>query len=375
MSIRNDQLHKEHKSKERHLSNLEHLRNPNKNTSVWLMNSSTVFLCTSCCCCFIFLYLIIVGSFMGVFYVQTASEDLVSCDPGELYQMKNSCRSNNQELDLTVNSSVRTKIAQCTTGKRSVKRCEKPMTFVFYDLLSMSRMTNRVGYSSQCALEGTQPVEQKEVWMEMPLDPNDVYWSDGLGMRAAINGSLLAYVPLCNSQFVEQPIGVNFTMDSLKEVVLQGYINIPLAKAFIEGTIFLEYKLAGWYDYSLVQDIKSSASFSLKLLASVSATDIILEHPSRNGLIAVKSGSVSARLNITELGEIFDFSFTMNDSTVCDGSYFDLNLCPYIEAFIYNTYGSELLSLVMLYAEVGFADLANELAEKVQNSTYTEVDF
>jgi len=374
MSIGNDKLQKGQENEEHNLDQLPIYNNPSK-ANKKLSISNTILLCTSCCCCFIFIYLTIVGSFMGVFYVETADVYLGSCDASrEVYQIKNACQSNNEELDLKVNSSVRTQIAQCTTGKSSASRCEMPKTFVFYDLLSMSRMNNRVGYSSQCALEGTQPVEQKEVWMQIPLTPNNVYWSDGKGMTASINGSLLAYVPLCNPNFVKQPIGVNFTLHNLNEVMLWGYVDIPLIKAVIEGTVNIEYDIEGWYDYSTVQDIKSSASFSLKLLASIFATDILIEHPSRNGLIAVKSGSVSATLNISELGEIYDFSFTMKDSTFCERSPIGFNLCPYIENFIYNTYGNELLNLVVSYAEAGFAGLANKLAVKVQNATYTEVD-
>jgi len=313
---------------------------------------------------------------MGVFHVESADDDLVSCQaPQEIPEMKNNCLSNNEGLDLSVNSTVWTKIAKCTTGKKSAARCEEPTTFVFWDLLSMSLMTDRVGYSSQCALEGSQPVEQREAWMEMPLEPDEVWWSDGRGMTASINGSLLAYVPLCNSQFVEQPIGVNFTMENLKGVILQGDVNIPLVKCFIEGTVFLEYEIGGWSVYSMVQDIVSTADFALKLLASVSATDISLEYPSRNGLIAVKSGSVSASLNKSELGELHDFSFSMKNSSVCDYAPPDDYLCPYIEEWVYDTYGPELLNFMLLYAEVGFADLADELALKVQNATYTEVDF
>jgi len=372
MSVPNDKLRKERRSKDNNLPNLSSAYNPNKNNA----KCNTALICVSTCCCFIFLYLTVVGSLMGIFYVETADEDLVSCDtPIEANKMMNTCLSNTQELDLKANTSVRTQITHCTTGKISMTRCLMPKTFVFWDLLSMARMTSRVGYSSQCALEGTQPVEQSDVWMQMPLEPSSDYWSDGKCLTVSINGSLLAYVPICNSNFVRQPIGVNFTMDSLNEVILQGYIDIPLVKTVIEGTVFIDYSVGGLYDYSVAVDIKSSANFFLKLLASVYATDILIEHPSRNGLIAVKSESVSATLNISELGEIYDFSFSFKDSTFCDDLPFDINLCAYIEDFIYNTYASELLSLVLLYAKVGFADLANELAVKVQNSTYTEVHF
>jgi len=379
MSKQNDKhskedQYKEHRNTERHLSN-SHSFDISRILNTGLLNSKTALICTSCCFCFIVLYLAVVGSLMGVIYVETADENLVSCQaPQWVSEMNNTCLSNNDELDLTVSSTVWTQIEKCTTGKRNAVRCEMPTTFVFYDLLSMSRMTNRVGYSSQCALEGSQPVEQREAWMQIPLDPNDVYWSDGTGMTAAINGSLLAYVPLCNSHFVEQPVGVNLTMNNLQGVILQGYVDIPLVKAFIEGTVHTEYQV-GWYDYSAVWDIESSADFSLTLLATVSATDILLEHPSINGLLAVKSGSVSATLNISELGEIYNFSITVKNSTACDDSQYDIDLCPYMEDFIYDTLGPELLNLVLLYAEVGFADLANILAEKVQNATYTEVDF
>jgi len=375
MSVRNDKLRKERRSKDNKLTNLSNADNPNKNNPR-LVNCNTALICVSTCCCFIFLYLIVIGSLMGIFYVETADEYLVSCDlPREAYKMKNTCLSNTEELDLKANSSVRTQISHCTTGKISMTRCLMPKTFVFYDLLSMARMTSRVGYSSQCALEGSQLVEQSEVWVQMPLEPSSVYWTDGKWMTASFNGSLLAYVPICNSNFVKQPIGVNFTMDSLNELSLQGYIDIPVVKAVIEGTVFIDYEVEGWYDYSVAVDIESSANFFLELLASVFATDILIEHPSRNGLIAIKSGSVSATLNISELGEIYDFSFSFKDSTFCDDWPFRIDICSNIEDFIYNTYVSDLLDLVLLYAQVGFADLANELAVKVQNSTYTEVDF
>jgi len=374
MSVRNDELRKERRSEESNHTNVAISYSSNNNK--WkFVNCNTALICIFSCCCLIFIYLTVVGSFMGIFYIETADEDLVACDASqEDYEMKNTCVSNTQELDLTVNSSVRTQITHCTTGKISMTRCLMPKTSVFYDLLSMERMTSRVGYSSQCALEGTQPVKQSDVWMQMPLDPSSDYWSDGKWMRASINGSLLAYVPICNSDFVRQPIEVNFTMDSLNEVVLQGYIDMPLVKAVIEGTAFIDFE-GDWYDYSVATDIESSANFSLKLLVSVFATDILLEYPSRNGLIAAKSGSVSATLNISELGDIYDFSFSFKDSTFCERWPYNIYLCPYIDDLIYNMYGPELRNLVLLYATVGFADLADELAVKVQKSTYTEVDI
>jgi len=375
MSVRNDKLRKERGSEESNHTNLASSCSPHN--SKWkLVNSKTALICVSSCCCVIFLYLTVVGSYMGIFYFKNADEDLVSCDEShEAYKMQNTCQSDSQELDLTANSSIRTQITHCTTGKIRMTRCQMPKTFFFYDLLSMERMTSRVGYSSQCALEGTQPVKQSDVWMQMPLEPSSVYWSDGKWMTASINGSLLAYVPICKSNFVRQPIGVNFTMDSLNEVILQGYIDIPFVKAVIEGTVFIDFDAEGWYDYSGSKDIESSADFSLKLLASVIAKDILLEYPSRNGLIAVKSESVSATLNISELGEINDFSFSFKDSTFCNEWPYNIYLCPYIEDFIFNTYADELLDLVLLYATAGFADLADILAVKVKNSTYTELDF
>jgi len=156
MSFRFYKLRKEHGSRER-------FDNPNWNNTK-PVNSNTTLICASSCCCFIFLYLTVVGSFMGIFYVETADDDLVSCNaPQEVYKIENTCLSKNEELDLKVNSSVRTKITQCTTGKVSRTRCEMPKTFVFYDLLSMPRMASRLGYYSQCALEGTQTVEQRDV--------------------------------------------------------------------------------------------------------------------------------------------------------------------------------------------------------------------
>jgi len=120
---------------------------------------------------------------------------------------------------------------------------------------------------------------------------------------------------------------------------------------------------------------ESSATFPLEVFGSVFTKEILLEHPSINGLTAIKSNAVSATLDILELGEISNFSFYMEDSSFCDGSFFGINICPYIEDFILSSYGVDLRELVLLYAEMSFANRQDELAVRVLNSTYTEIDF
>jgi len=313
---------------------------------------------------------------MVVFHVMSADQELVSCDGGEeFYEMKNSCSSDSIDLDVEVNSSVRTEVVQCTIGDISSERCAKPRTLLFYDLLFIDRMTKRLGYTSQCALEGSWLVEQNDIWRETPLGAVEIYRSDDWGITATVNGSLLAYVPLCSPNFVYQPVKVNFTLDSLNQVGVEGMVIIPSVIGSMVGTVLVEYKLDGWWDYSWEEAVASSVTFPLKVFGSVYATEILLEHPSINGLTAVKSNAVSARLNISELGEISDFSFSMEDSSFCDGSFFGIDLCPYIEEYIYNSYGSNLHESVLMYAEIGFADFQRQLAAMVLNSTYTEIDF
>ena len=100
----------------------------------------------------IFLYLTGIGTALAVFHFMSIDEKLLSCDTFK--NTKNTCLSNNLDLDIEANSTVQTVVAQCIIGERKTEKCVKPKTFVFYDLLSMPRMTYRLGYSSQCALEG-----------------------------------------------------------------------------------------------------------------------------------------------------------------------------------------------------------------------------
>jgi len=312
-----------------------------------------------------------------VFHVISAHEELLSCDAdvGEFYQTKNSCSSNNMYLNVDLNSSVQTEVTKCNIGESNSERCAKPTTFVLYDLLSMDRITSRFGYLSQCALEDFWPVNQNEVWTAAPIGPVEVYRSEDWGITAIVNGSMLAYVPLCMSNFVEQPVKVNFTLDSLNQVGIEGIVNIPSVVGSMVGTVVVEYKVEGWWEYTWEEAFESSATFPLEVFASVFATEILLEHPSINGLTAIKSNAVSTSLDILELGEISDFSYSMEDSSFCDGSYFGIDLCPYIEDFLLSSFGVDFRELVLLYAEMGFADLEDELAVRVLNSTYTEIDF
>jgi len=312
-----------------------------------------------------------------VFHVIHSDEELVSCDAGigEFYQTKNSCSSNNIYLNVDLNSSVRAEVAQCNIGEINSGRCAKPKTFILYDLLFIDRITSRFGYLSQCALEDLWPVNQDEVWTAAPIGPVEVYRSEDWGITATVNGSMLAYVPLCLSDFVEQPVKVNFTLDSLNQVGIEGIVCFPSVVGSMVGTVVLEYKVEGWWDYTWEEAFESSATFPLEVFASVFATEILLEHPSINGLTAIKSNAVSTKLDILELGEISDFSFSMEDSSFCDGSIFGMDFCPYIEDFLLSSFGVDLKELVLLYAEMGFADLQDELAVRVLNSTYTEIDF
>lgn len=341
-----------------------------------ILNYQRAYICTSCCCCVIFFYLSVLSSGLAIYHVTSADQQFRICDAiEELYQMKNTCLSNNLELDKEVNASLRTEVSECIIGESTNEKCVKPKTFMFYDLLSMPRMTNRLGYLSQCALEGSWPVEQNEMWIETLIGPYEVYRNDDWGITVTVNGTLLAYVPLCTSNFVEQPIKVNYSLDSLNHVSVQGVVSFPSVVAKIEGTAVLRSIVEGWWDYSWEEAVESSVVFPLKIFGSVSATDILLEHPSINGLTALKSDSVSARLNITELGDISDFSFSMEDSSFCDGSYFAIDLCPYIKDYMYNSFNADLKELVFLYAEIGFSDIEDKLATSLQNSTYTEIDF
>jgi len=321
--------------------------------------------------------MIAITSVLVVFHVLWSHQELFNCNSGagEFYQTKNSCSSNNIELNVDVNSSVRTEVGQCTIGKVHSERCAKPRTFVFYDLLSIDRMTSRFGYTSQCALEGPWPVEQNEVWTGAPVGPVEVYRNDDWGIRATVNGSMLAYVPVCASNFVEQPVKLNFTLDDFNHVGVEVIVSMPYVIGSLAGSVVLEESVDGWWDYSWEVAVESSVTFPLAVIGSVFATEIVLEHPSVNGLTAIKSNNISARLSMFELGEISDFSFSMTDLSFCDGTFFNVDLCPYIEDFLLNLFGDDLHELVLTYAEMGFADLQETLAVKVLNSTYTEIDF
>merc|ERR550534_778368 len=273
-----------------------------------------------------------------------------------------------------MNSSILTHVQQCTLEDTTYARCSEPETFVLYDLLSLSRVTKRVGYATQCALEYSYNVEQNEMWSSMPVEPTEVYENEAFSLTVTVNGTALAFLPLCDSEYLNISIvNMNFTLGDLNHLTVSIELFLPIIQAEFIGTVTVRSEL--FWDYERVENVYSSASTTAVIYLEFDASDFMLERPSKNGHTAIQSTEVAARLNITDLGDISDFYFTMSDSEFCDGTYFGLNLCPYIEDYILGSYKDDMHDLALIYAKEGFAAIAPELTRNIQNATYTEIDY
>jgi len=200
----------------------------------------------------------------------------------------------------------------------------------------------------------------------MPIGPVVVYRDDDFQIVATFEGTLLGWVPLCSSSFVEEPLLVNLTVNSLDEVVVETVIKVPSLMADIEGTVQIDQL---WF--STEEPLKSKASVSVEFLASFTATDFLLENPSENKLTAVITDTVSVSIDIREIGLIQDFTFIKTDSDLCSGV---IDICPSIEDFLYDTYDSELEELLLQYLETKVVELQPELEVAAIRVMYTEID-
>jgi len=318
---------------------------------------------TVCCFCAMLIYFLVAFSLLTIFVVVIKKQG-ENCE-NESEPMKSNCKYNNLDLDLSINSSVTTQIQHCTILGTTYKSCPTPKeTYVLNELLSIERITSQVGYSSQCAMEDRWSIEQDNIWIAHPVGPEEIYRNDFPPVVATVQEApMLLWLPLCGLDFVEQPLLINFTMNSLDEIVIETVIRVSFLKAKIDTKVLVD----SWIDYDF--PVSASASTSLELTARITATDFGLENPSENKLTAVKVNNISVSLNIKDIEDIKDFKFISDD--LCSKKY---NVCPYIEEYLHDTIFADFEELVSEYIDTKFTEFVPEIEEAIETATYYEID-
>jgi len=314
------------------------------------------------CCCAMLIYFLVVFSLIILFVVMVGEHES-NCG-SELEQMKSNCLSNNNDLDYTINSSVSTEIVWCTILGETYEKCPMPkQTYALHELLSTERITSQVAHSTQCIMDNIWSIEQDDLWIKVPIGPYEVYRYQQGFITVIVTleeGPLLGWVPLCRSTFVEQPLLLNFTVNSLDEFVLETVIKLPLLMAVLETKVKVDWLVDTWIS------VRCTASIPVELIARVASTDVRLQNPSRNRLTAVQLDTVSVSLDIKELGDIVNFTFT-SDTCVDD-------VCDYVEDYLRGMFASELADLVVEYIETKFTEFEPEIEEATKAASYSEID-
>jgi len=318
---------------------------------------------TGCCFCAMLIYFLAALSLLtiSVVVIKKWGEN---CE-NESAQMGSNCIYNNLDLDLSINSSVTTQIQHCTILGKTYESCPIPKeTYALNELLSLERITSQVGYSSQCAMEDRWSIEQDKLWIAHPVGPDVIHRIDIPPLVATVQqAQMLVWLPLCGRDFVEQPVLIDFTMNSLDEIVIEAVIRVSFLKAKIETKVLVD----SWIDFDF--PVSASASTSLELIARITATDFALENPSDNKLTAVKVNTISVSLNITDIGDIKDDIFTFDGE--CSGEF---NVCPYVEEWLYDTISVDFEELVWEWIDTKFTEFVPEIEEAIKIAAYYEID-
>jgi len=312
--------------------------------------------------CFCAMLIYFVGTFsLLTMFVVVVKKQGENCE-NESEPMKSNCKYNNLDLDLSINSTVTTQIAQCTILGTTYESCPIPKeTYALNELLSIERITSQVGFSSQCAMEDRWSIEQDNVWIAHPVGPEEIYRNDFPPVVATVQEAPMhVYLPLCGLDFVEQPLLINFTMNSLDEIVIETVIRVSFLRAKIDTKVLVDT----WVDFDF--PVSASATTSVELFARITATDIGLQNPSINKLTAVKVNTVSVSLNIRDIENIKDFTFT---SDSCDEKW-----CPYIEEYLHDMIYADFEAQVSEYTDTKFTEFVPELEEATETATYYEID-
>jgi len=314
------------------------------------------------CCCAMLIYFLVVFSLIIVFIV-TAGEHESTCG-SELEEMKSNCLSNNNDLDYTINSTVTTQIVKCTILGETFEKCPMPGgTYALHELLSTERITSQVAHSTQCIMDNRWSIKQDDLYLTLPIGPFEVYrYQDSFSTVVVTleEGPLLGWVPLCRSTFVEEPLLLNFTVNSLDEFVLETVIKLPFLMAVLETTVKLDWVIDTYIS------VRCTASIPLELIARSTSTDVRLQNPSTNKPPAVQLETVSVSLDIKEVGDIQNFTF-ISDTCVDD-------VCTYVEDYVREIFASELVALVVEYIETKFTELEPEIEEAAKAASYSEID-
>jgi len=331
------------------------------NTVRIVMGNKKLCMIASCCCAML-IYFLTVFSLLIVFVAMAGEASDCARDLEQVE--KSNCLSNNKDLDYIRNSTFTTEIERCTILGITYENCPIPKTtYAPLEMLSTERITTQVGYWSQCALENRWSIVQDILWIKEILGPIEVY-SLGTVTISIMEGPILGYLPLCWSPFVEEPVLANFTVNSLDGFVLESIIKLPLVMAELQSAMLIETFLLP--DKEL--PFNTTASIPAELSARITATDVRLQKPSINKLPAIQLKNVSVSLEIRDLGDIVDYTFTAGACGLL------LDYCNMVELYMRERFASVLEELVVDYLNTKFVEIAPDIEELVKTISYSEID-
>jgi len=331
------------------------------NTVRIVMGNKKLCLVASCCCAMLIYFLAVIS--LLIVLVAVAGE-ASNCERDLEQIEKSNCLSNNVDLDYIRNSTFTTEIEQCTILGITYENCPIPKTtYAPHEMLSTERITTQIGYESQCALDNRWSIGQDYLWIEEIFGRLEVY-ELGTATISILEGPILGYVPVCWIPFVEEPVLVNFTVNSLDGFVLESIIKVPLVIAELQSAISYESRI--WPEWEL--PFNSTAAIPAELSARITATDVRLQKPSINRLPAIQLTNVSVSLEIRDLGDIVNFTFT---AAACG---LVLNYCDMVEDYMRERFESVLEGLVVDYLNTKFVEIAPEIEELVKAISYSEID-
>merc|ERR1719245_1262539 len=120
-------------------------------------------------------------------------------------------------------------------------------------------------------MDDSWAIGQDSVQITQQVGPFEVF-RQPLIVGTIQEGPLKGWVPLCRSNFVDQPLLINFTVNSLDEFVLETVLDLPVVMGELETDAEVVATI-----FTTTMSFSSSASISVKLIARVTATDIRLQ--------------------------------------------------------------------------------------------------
>merc|ERR1719319_536969 len=168
---------------------------------------------------------------------------------------------------------------------------------IVWDLLSVPKLTRRVAFTTQCAVETAMEIPQNEVWLNQSLNTSledpIILWEASETERLVISeGVVKAWLPLCNEQVVAQLVDLefNFAITDLDRMEISLSVPIPMVMAEINGTIE-GMVFDGWWDWTDISvgpyEAYGSAWTTATLDMSVVASNFVMTHRSISGKVGI----------------------------------------------------------------------------------------